>query len=188
MVKPAPGGGWGAGKLNILLLALLLSGCARGESSYSPPSDYSGNFVDSHVHVPMAAGYTPGWSGSASSSSYRPSAQAFGQGGGEGCGFAGRFDNRSALAYNFDDNRSQIGLNMSLNDHGSGMVNVSRAVIVFRYKFDRVKSPAREEKEKCRYASPWQGLVGSSYNELFLRDHNSLWGEVKDRGLDFWNK
>ena len=189
MVKPAPGGGWGTGKLNILLLALSLSGCARDDASYSPSPDYTGYFVDSHVHVPMAAGFTPGWSGSpASSSSYRAPAEALAQGGGDGCSFAGRFDNRSALAYNFDDNRSQIGFNMSVNDHGSGMVNVSRAVVVFRYRFDHVKSPPREEKEKCRYASHWQGLVGSGYNELFLRDHNTLLGEVRDRGLDFWNK
>ncbi len=186
MVEPAPGRGRGTGKLNILLFALLLSGCARGDASYTPSSDYSGYFADSHVHVPMGIGASPGWSGSAASaSSYKP-APALAQGGGDGCSFSGRFDNRSALSYNFDDNRSQLGFNMSVNDHGSGMVNVSRAVIVFRYKFDQVKSPPREEK--CRYASHWQGLVGSSYNELFLREHNTLWGEVRDHGLDFWNK
>ena len=135
----------------------------------------------------MAAGFTPGWSGNAaSSSSYRPSAQAFGQGGGDGCSFAGRFDNRSALAYNFDDNRSQVGFNMSVNDHGSGMVNLSRAVVAFRYKFDHVKSST--VNDKCRYVSHWQGLVGSAYNELVLRDNNTLWGEIKGRSLDFWNK
>jgi hypothetical protein len=187
MVEPAPGGGWGTGKLNILLLALLLSGCARGDAAYSPSSDYGGYFVDSHVHVPMAAEFSAGWPGSAAaSSSYRTTAQALAQDGGDRCSFAGRFDSHSALAYNFDDNRSQIGFNMSVNDHGAGLVNVSRAAVVFRYKFDQVKSPPRAEK--CRYASHWQGLVGSSYNELFLRDHNTLWGEVRDRGLDFWNK
>jgi hypothetical protein len=189
MVKPLPRGGGGTGRLTLMLFALLLSGCARGGSSYSqlpPPGYYNHDYYDSHVHVPMTAGLGFGdgkiRDPATIPDSYRPAALE--QGSGEGCSIGNRFDRRTTLAYNFDDHQSQLGFRMAINSRNNGPVGVSRAMLVFRYKFQ----PAKERHERCRYNSHWQGVVGSAYNELILREHNSLWGEIRDRGLDFWNR
>jgi hypothetical protein len=175
-----------------LLLALALSGCMGSGSRYSdvPPPDYwyNGSSTDSHEHVAMSDQYsaaTP--THDEGGRSYTYGAPSFTPADYDGCKITDRFDNRSTIAYNFDD-RHQLAFNMAINDDG-GSMGVSRAVVVFHYKFDAPK-PSRSDarRAKCRYDSHWQGLVGSTYNELFLRDHNSVWTQMKDNGLDFWNK
>lgn len=190
MVAPPHSGGR-TGRIGVLLLGFLLSGCMGSESRYSdvPPPDYwyNGSAPDSHVHVAMSDQYSAApQTHDEGGASYTYGSPSFTPADYDGCKVTDRFDNRSTIAYNFDD-RHQVALNMAAN--GDGPMGVSRAVIVFRYKFDAPKPTAREQQRaKCRYDSHWQGLVGSTYNELFLRDHNTVWGQIKDNGLDFWNK
>ena len=40
--------------------------------------------------------------------------------------------------------------------------------------------PEKTKKQKCRYSSQWQGLVGSGYNELIVRESDTVWDEVKN--------
>lgn len=99
-----------------------------------------------------------------------------------GCDLGDRFDNDHALAYNFSDGQSRIGLGLDM-DSGFHGVQFNAVRVEFRFKLQPIKS----RKEKCHYNSQWQGLVGSSYNEFFLRRNNTIWREISDRGLDFWN-
>jgi hypothetical protein len=192
MVAPPRSGGR-TGRMGVLLLSFFLSGCMGSTMRYSdvPPPDYwyaNGFNSDSHVHTPMSEQYSSASrTGDEGGGSYTYGAPTFTEAGADGCSIGDRFDHRATLAYNFDE-RHQLALNMRVNDD-SGSMGVSRAVVVFRYKFPAAKASRTEQKHaKCRYDSHWQGLVGSTYNELFLRDHNSLWGQIKDNRLDFWNK
>ena len=101
------------------------------------------------------------------------------------CRFVDRFDRRAALAYNFDTNH-QLALKMGI--HNDGGLNVSHARLAFNYRFNDIRAPMLpEKKDKCRYASAWQGEIGSVTNELLFRDRDSLWSDLSDRGVDFWH-
>ena len=94
----------------------------------------------------------------------------------QGCTMGDRFDREGVLAYNFSDGQSRLALHMTLDDVGLSGAEVERAMIRFTYKFQAI--PHR--KERCRYKSQWQGLIGSGYNEFFQRKTNTVWQELRD--------
>jgi hypothetical protein len=94
----------------------------------------------------------------------------------QGCSFRDRFDRDGVVAYNFSDGQSRLALHMTLDDVGFSGAEVERAMVRYTYKFQAI--PHR--KERCRYKSKWQGLVGSGYNELFQRKTNTVWQELRD--------
>lgn len=102
-----------------------------------------------------------------------------------GCSIGDRFDNDMTLAYDFDDGQSRLGLDVDIDGLGIsdiGNVEVTQIRVEFRYRFQ----PERPRKERCRYPSAFQGLVGSAYNEMFRREENTVWNELEDRGVAFW--
>ena len=103
-----------------------------------------------------------------------------------GCSIKERFDRSSTLAYNFSDGQSRMEFN--LNARGPTLTAPARfefrgVGLKFTYKFQKIKSP----KERCRFESPVQGLIGSVYNEFYMGETDTVWQELHAKGLDFWN-
>ena len=101
-----------------------------------------------------------------------------------GCGLGDRFDNSAALAYNFDDHQSRLSLHMSVDGPSIGNptnFEMNSVLVRFTYKFQK---PSKTEEARCLYPSRVQGLLGSTYNEFFVRTNYTILDELKDRGLD----
>lgn len=83
------------------------------------------------------------------------------------CALAERFDHQALLAYQWGRNR--VGLNVDRVSIDGGEVIGSdlaeEVKMTYRIKLQNKKGRA----EKCRYNSSWQGVIGSSYNEFYLR-------------------
>ena len=89
------------------------------------------------------------------------------------CRMKDRFDRKAVLAYEWDRSRLSMdvdGVNMS--DMGSDMA------IRIEYKL-RIH-PEKPKKAKCRAGAKWQGLIGTGYHELFVREEDTVWGKVRD--------
>lgn len=89
-----------------------------------------------------------------------------------GCSIKDRFDRTETIAYQWGQNR--IGFT-----HFGG-INPDGGYLRYRLKFQ----PQQTSKERCRYKSSWQGLAGSAYNELYLRENNTVWDDLKVLRLD----
>lgn len=94
-----------------------------------------------------------------------------------GCKTKDRFDRDGALAYNFDDKKSRIALHIDLGDTGFGGFEVDKVLVKFSHKFQAI--PHR--KDKCRFKSNWQGLIPSAYHELYVRENDTVWDELRDK-------
>jgi len=79
------------------------------------------------------------------------------------CRIKDRFDGKALLAYEWDRKR------LSMDVEGGGML------LAYKMRLQ----PEKTFKQKCRYGSQWQGIIGSGYNELVLRQKNTVWTEVK---------
>ncbi|MCD8566750.1 MAG: hypothetical protein LRY36_02370 [Alphaproteobacteria bacterium] len=90
-----------------------------------------------------------------------------------GCSIKDRFDRSETIAYQWGQNRLGFTANMDGTDFKGGFLR-------YRLKFQ----PHQTSKERCKYKSAWQGLVGSSYNEFFLRENNTVWDDLKALRLD----
>ncbi|MDB2682890.1 hypothetical protein N9Z27_01390 [Alphaproteobacteria bacterium] len=86
-----------------------------------------------------------------------------------------RFDRKALIAYEWGDSRLAFdvdGLNMT-------STNIEAATIKYRYRFSPdPKRPYKTKREKCRYQSGWQGMLGSGYNEFFLREEDTVYKDV----------
>ncbi len=101
-----------------------------------------------------------------------------------GCGMGDRFDNSAALAYNFDDRQSRLSLHMSVDGPSiSNPANLEMNSVLLRFTY-KLQKPSRSEEARCLYPSHVQGLIGSTYNEFFVRTNYTILDELKDRGLD----
>lgn len=101
-----------------------------------------------------------------------------------GCDLGDRFDRKALLAYNFSDQQSRLALHMnvegpSFSDPGHFQLN--SFAIRFTHKFQK---PAQRQKNLCLFPSGFQGLLGSSYHEFFIRNNYTVMDELKDMGLD----
>lgn len=83
------------------------------------------------------------------------------------CGLGDRFDRSEEIAYQWGQNR----LGLDVDRAGASFKGF---MLTYRLKFQDHKT----KKERCRYKSSWQGLIGSGYNELFLREKNTVWDEL----------
>lgn len=95
------------------------------------------------------------------------------------CKIRDRFDRDLTLAYRFRDGRTQLGLDVKGSLHKGEFDGVK-----FELKY-KLSPPGKKEKTRCLYDSPVQGFIGSVYNELFERTHETVWDELDDAGLDF---
>ncbi len=108
----------------------------------------------------------------------REESQAF------GCNIGDRFDRKAMFAYNFANQQSRLSLHMNLE--GPSLSNptnlqLNSFLVRFTHKFQK---PASRQKTLCLYPSSFQGLIGSGYNELFIRNNYTVMDELKDMGLD----
>ena len=92
---------------------------------------------------------------------------------GDKCKIKYRFDRKEVLAYEWGRNR--LGFDVGGVKLGGGGINS----VKIRYRL-RIH-PEKTKKEKCRYPSHWQGLIGSGYNEIFLRDEDNIWHLLRNR-------
>lgn len=186
MIKPARRGGALAGKFGFFVFAsLLMSACAAERESFAPPppalhnAPYASgsetllaqdlNAIAPAAFEQISVPFTGDGQTAAYTETYPDS----------DCSMGDRFDRDMTLAYDFEDGQTRLGLDVDGLSIDS--MEVSQVTIEFRYRFEPVKA----RKERCRYASPVQGLVGSVYNELFVRDRQTIWSELEDRGIDF---
>ncbi len=86
------------------------------------------------------------------------------------CSFKDKFDRKSVLAYEWGRNK------LSLDIDGINLKKSSTKALFIQYKL-RLQ-PEKTKKQRCRFPSNWQGLLGSSYNEIFIRKDQKIWHEI----------
>ncbi len=89
-----------------------------------------------------------------------------------GCRIKDRFDRKALIAYEWGRSRVSVDVD-GINLSGGGDRGVFLA-----YKL-RLQ-PEKTKAQRCRYNSNWQGLIGSGYHELVLREENTVWSEIKE--------
>ncbi len=87
------------------------------------------------------------------------------------CRIKDRFDRKAVLAYEWGYKRIALDLD-GVNLNGS-----SRKGIKLEYKMNLQRK--KNKVQKCRYKSKWQGLIGSGYHEMFVREDDTVWGELR---------
>ena len=87
------------------------------------------------------------------------------------CHVKDRFDRKELVAYEWGQNR------MGFDVDGLGVTGGSVENVQFSYRL-RLQD-YKTKKERCRHNSSWQGLLGSSYNELVVRDDGRVWNELE---------
>lgn len=88
------------------------------------------------------------------------------------CSLHDRFDRKAVVAYEWGRSRLSLDVDgVSLGGGGERGVHLK-----YKIRFQ----PEKTKKQRCRYSSPWQGLVGSGYNELFVRKEDTVWAEIRD--------
>jgi hypothetical protein len=91
---------------------------------------------------------------------------------GKNCRFQDRFDRTELIAYQWDG-RNRLGVDVEGVGFGDSVEGV-------KLQYTLKLQNHQNRKEKCRYDSQWQGLIGSSYNEFFLRKENTVWQQLED--------
>ena len=97
-----------------------------------------------------------------------------------GCNIKDRFDRGAALAYEWGEGRRNrlafdVG-GLKLSPFGGSSAKIDEVKVSFRFKLQNWES----KKEKCRGEANWQGIVGSGYRELFLRENDTVWQQLGD--------
>lgn len=182
----------GRKRLNPVLLAILalaMSGCSHsGESQFSlapaPPKfdpaaqsryeetahlrAFTGHAIPLPSHIKLSDAGMP----MQESLSVGERAALKAEDSGKKCRIQDRIDRKAVIAYQWDDSR------LSLDVDGLNMSSTEIEAVKLEYKM-RLQ-PYKTRKEKCRYESGWQGIVGSSYNEMFLRKENTIWNQMDE--------
>jgi len=95
------------------------------------------------------------------------------------CSIKDRIDRDALIAYEWKRNR----LSMDVDGVGGGDMGM-----IMTYKI-RLQ-PEKTKKQKCRYNSSWQGMIGSGYNELMVREDDTLqehFGKMRREFFDHLN-
>ena len=98
-----------------------------------------------------------------------------------GCDLGDRFDRGATLAYHFKDNQSRLAFHLSLEGPKfSDPTRLELNSVLLRYTHKFSKPPANK-RDKCRFQSSLQGLLGSAYNEFFVRNSFTVWKELRSK-------
>lgn len=101
----------------------------------------------------------------------------------KGCRPQDRFDRKHLVTYQWGEkDRSAIGLDVD----GIGMDSMTVEAVKLEYRF-RLQ-PIKKKVERCRYKSAWQGMVATSYYELFVREEDTIWRDLKKLQDDVGNR
>lgn len=98
-----------------------------------------------------------------------------------GCKIGDRFDRGATLAYNFKDDQSRLALHLRMDGpklSDPSRLEINTVMFRFTHKFSK---PPEGNKKKCRIQSSFQGILGSGYNELFIRNNYTIWKELRDK-------
>lgn len=87
------------------------------------------------------------------------------------CSIKDRIDRDDLIAYQWGG-RNRIGLDVD------GINMRSTELEGFKLQYTLRLQPHKTRKEKCRYESGWQGMIGSGYNEMFLRQEDTIWMQI----------
>ena len=88
------------------------------------------------------------------------------------CGFKDRFDRKAILAYEWE--RSRLALDVDGLSFGGSDDQAIKIQYTLRLQ------PEKSKEQRCRFNSPWQGLIGSGYNELFVREQDTVYEELRE--------
>ncbi len=164
--------------ISLLALSGFLSGCKTTKNTASlapiPPSMNKSSYV--HSFVENTPAIYPEIDMISSGSLVVDKTQAVPVSSGiisslRGCRTKDRFDRKALLAYEWGRAR------MSLDVDGVNLSGGGEKAVMFEYKLKF--SSEKTKAQRCRYNSKWQGLIGSGYNELVIRENDTVWIEVK---------
>ncbi len=97
------------------------------------------------------------------------------------CRLHDRFDRKALLAYEWGDNR--LGFNVQGLNMAGGKVDGT--MLSYRLRFSPDERVAyKTKRERCRYQSGWQGLIGSGYHEFFVRENDTVMQGLRDMRRD----
>lgn len=165
-------------RISTILSMVILSACASQKGSAPPPTFYLAEAQPKQAYVEKfdvvdlqniepAAGIAKDdyrvYTANPIAMPYQPYTSAAGLNdfGGNNCTAQERFDHQALLAYQWGRNR--IGLNFNQVDER--FAEADEVKMTYRIKLQKAKSRA----ENCLNDSAWQGIIGSGYNELYLR-------------------
>lgn len=100
------------------------------------------------------------------------------------CRIQDRFDRDQLIAYQWNG-VNRLGLDVDGISLGSS--ELEGVKVQYTLKLQNHKT----RKEKCRYDSHWQGMLGSAYNEFYLRKENTVWqqlDDITDDAEEAWDK
>ena len=181
--------------LSIMAISLLLGGCLSDQPDTSHLFNTRADYlitarpvsppVPAHQvtdrRTPYGPAVVPDKEGQAVIAAYRARKNVSG----DDCSLGDRFDRSADLAYDFSDGKSRLALDLDvegLDWDSVGSFEVNEVMLRYRFRFQGGQKP----DERCRVASPLQGLIGSVYNELTQREGDTVWKELDDRGAFFW--
>lgn len=92
------------------------------------------------------------------------------------CSVKDRFDRDALFAYEFGtQGRNRVAFDVDGLNMDSTEIEEVKISFTYRLQADRPR------KERCRYKSNYQGLIGSGYNEMVQRDSgHTVWHEIRD--------
>ncbi len=150
----------------MLFILCIIGGCTsapKRENQASPPPQFES------IELSMIENSTLGGAGSAQQTSDSLSlttSKVL-----KKCRMKDRFDRKSLWAYEWVD-----GARLGLDVDGLNLSNTKINKVRFEYKISL--QPELKKKDHCKYASPYQGILGSGYNELVLREDDTIWEEI----------
>jgi len=173
-----------AGRVWALTLLVALTGCATDDFEVSSTQEYTRPvIVRNNLRMPPSSAFAINNIAPAAGRATQPVRAALAIEGGPPpghCSLKDRFDRKEAIAYNFSDGQSRVGLRLGIDGFSlsdAGNFELEEVKINFRYRFQ----PIKKKREHCLYASSWQGLAGSAYNELVLRETHTVYEELDDK-------
>lgn len=160
--------------------ALFVSGCSKTGAEYAiapPPSafDYTAHTM-TEAAMPAAMNISaPSRPAVKLGAPDQPVLAAGKTSGAKPCRAKDRFDRDAAIAYHWGDTqRHRMAFDVQgMNAFGG---EVEGLEVRYTMRLQRYKT----KKERCRYDSNWQGLIGSGYHEMFLREEDTVWQELRD--------
>ncbi len=90
------------------------------------------------------------------------------------CNIMDRFDRKMLLAFEKDNGNIRYGFDIDGISYKS--TKIKNVMFTYRKKLN----PSKTKKTSCKFNSGLQGLIGSAYNEIFLRKDDTVWNDIKD--------
>lgn len=170
----------------LFLCALLIFSACSSSGSFNtaklaplPPGGQAGNYeiasAADAARIMPAAGRSVSDNQWATARHERPVLAAKG-GGSVNCAFKERFDRDALFAYEFGTNeRKRLALDVDGINLDNTQIKGVKVSFTYRLQADKPKA------QRCRYSSGYQGLIGSGYNEFYIRDSgHTVWKEIDD--------